>query len=327
MIPEDDESEEPETKKTAETQVNTFYRIAFSTGYQWLLDQVIKVRAPFELIILMLKDAVDENADSRSNVFFGEFATQLDGDVYLQGVNYIADGLLHAFQDPSLEAFRNPGASGSLLNMISYGVNSLTDLPPLRSKPASDKGDSALNHQEYPALPTLVMEFLWQMLELALRRPHHMEFVQLLLDSIAKIAPLSPFEVVDRIEERLAELLEETRKKIMEQRGEAQPDDQVVEEDNSSETSSIIGDTIKVKEQTFSDNGRSEISVGRFEDFDDRTSMVSSVLLSKNAPVEEEKIEDYTSVKQDEQEEVEPEAEVEAAWMRYVQAQRVHTSI
>ncbi|KAG0052277.1 hypothetical protein BGZ83_002783 [Gryganskiella cystojenkinii] len=320
VIPDDDEPEDQERKKQTDAQVNTFYRIAFSTGYQWLLDQVIKVRAPFELIILMLKDAVDENADSRSNVFFGEFATQLDGDVYLQGVNYIADGLLHAFQDPSLESFRNPGASGSLLNMISYGVNSLTDLPPLRSRPASEKGDASLHHQEYPALPTLVMEFFWQILELALKRPHHLEFVQLLLDSITKIAPLSPFEVVDRIEERLAELLEETRKKIMEQRGETQHEDATNndEEDDVSEEDSLKDDaTIKVKEQSFSDNGRSEVSVGRFEDFDDKTSMVSSVLFSKNSPAEEEEEEEQPEdeIQQDEQE-AEPEAEVEAAWMR-----------
>ncbi|KAG0317154.1 hypothetical protein BGZ97_005841 [Linnemannia gamsii] len=332
VLPED--SKAPKDDKTPPS-INTFYKVAFSTGYQWLLDQIIKVRAPFELVVLMLKDAIDENADSRSNVFFGEFATILDGDVYLQGVNYIAEGLLLAFQDPTLESFRNPGASGSLLNMISYGVNSLTDLPPLRSKPSQDDIGAAQIHQEYPALPTLVMEFFWQVLELALKRPHHLEFVQLLLDSITKIAPLTPFEVVDRIEERLAELLEETRKKIMEQRGDEGADDDADVgsdngRDNKSETSDM-GKDDSDKEETYArarttaDNRQGDFS--RYDDLDERTSMVSSVLFATEpshsvkpgATIDEE--DDDSSLRQEQEEQdgevdAEPEAEVEAAWMR-----------
>ncbi|KAF9352527.1 hypothetical protein BGX26_009679 [Mortierella sp. AD094] len=320
--------EEDGTTPKSDAPVITYYKIAFTSAYHWLLDQVIKVRAPFELIILMLKDAVDENADSRNNVYFGEFATNQDGDAYLQGVNYIADGLLHAFQDPTLESFRNPGASGSLLNMISYGVNSLTDLPPLRERPKSKSGDAGAAHQEYPALSTLVMEFFWQVLQLALKRPHHLEFVQLLLDSITKIAPLAPFEVVDRIEERLAELLEETRKKIMEQRGDTQGDDEAgdAENDNKSEASEYEE---PVRARTISGVARSEISSGRLDDIDERTSMVSSVLLAsevshvtKNAPIIT-KDDDASSLQQEEEEEeeeaepeAEAEAEVEAPWMR-----------
>ena len=59
------------------------------------------------------------------------------------------------------------------------------------------------------------MEFFWQVLELALKQAQLLEFGQMLLDSITKIAPLSPFEVVDRTEESLARFLEETHKKIM----------------------------------------------------------------------------------------------------------------
>ncbi|KAI1314368.1 hypothetical protein EDD11_002233 [Mortierella claussenii] len=343
VIPDDDLEDEHRGQDGATTRggaqksdapVPTFYRIAFTTGYQWLLDQVIKARAPFELIILLLKDAVDENADSRNDVYFGEFATQLDGDVYLQGVNYIADGLLHAFQDPTLESFRNPGASGSLLNMISYGVTSLTDLPPLRVRPKGDSGDaaSAVHHQEYPALSTLVMEFFWQVLHLALKRPHHLEFVQLLLESITKIAPLAPFEVVDRIEERLAELLEETRKKIMEQRGDTQAEedteDKDKDKDNTLTAEKDMEPEVSVRARAISDNGtRSEVSAGRFDDVDDRTSMVSSVLLasevshaSKSAPIVSSKDDDASSLQHEEEEEVdaggEAEAEVEAPWMR-----------
>ncbi|KAF9921328.1 hypothetical protein FBU30_008682 [Linnemannia zychae] len=313
---------------------NTFYKVAFSTGYHWLLDQVIKVRAPFELVVLMLKDAIDENADSRSNVFFGEFASVMDGDVYLQGVSYIAEGLLLAFQDPTLESFRNPGASGSLLNMISYGVNSLTDLPPLRTKPSQDDHSASQHHQEYPALPTLVMEFFWQVLELALKRPHHLEFIQLLLDSITKIAPLTPFEVVDRIEERLAELLEETRKKIMEQRGENEDDTgSDNDQDNKSETSDTAKEGSKEEEayaraRTTADNRQGDFS--RYDDLDERTSMVSSVLFAtetsssvKPGAMIKEEAEDSSFLhEQDEQDEqddeadVEPETEVETAWMR-----------
>ncbi|KAF8933900.1 hypothetical protein BGZ58_006051 [Dissophora ornata] len=313
--------------------VITFYRIAFTTGFQWLLDQVIKVRAPFELIILLLKDAVDENADSRNDVYFGEFATTLDGDVYLQGVNYIADGLLHAFQDPTLESFRNPGASGSLLNMISYGVNSLRDLPPLRARPNSSTGDAGAthHHQEYPALSTLVMEFFWQILQLALKRQHHLEFIQLLLDSITKIAPLAPFEVVDRIEERLAELLEETRKKIMEQRGDTQEGAAV--EENGKDEDSIVSedesDDKPARARTMSDNARSEVSMGRFDDIDERQSMVSSVVFAsevshaRSVPIISSKDDDESSSQPDEEEEeaepeAEAEAEVEAPWMRQV---------
>ncbi|KAF9436739.1 hypothetical protein BGZ76_003096 [Entomortierella beljakovae] len=324
VIPND---EEDTVAQKNDTPVNTFYKIAFTSGYHWLLDQVIKVRAPFELIILLLKDAVDENADSRSNVYFGEFATNMDGDVYLQGVNYIADGLLHAFQDPSLESFRNPGASGSLLNMISYGVNSLTDLPPLREKPMNKSGDRGSgHHQEYPALSTLVMEFLWQVLQLALKRPHHLEFVQLLLDSITKISPLVPFEVIDRIEERLAELLEETRKKIMEQRGDTQGDDNAGDDgkDEKSEVSEEEEEEKPVRARTISGVARSEVS--RLDDIDERTSMVSSVLfaseVSKNAPMISTKGDDddgISSLDQEEEEaevEAEVEPEVEAPWMR-----------
>lgn len=332
VLPEDDKASKDD--KTLQT-INTFYKVSFSTGYQWLLDQIIKVRAPFELVVLMLKDAIDENADSRSNVFFGEFTTVLDGDVYLQGVNYIAEGLLLAFQDPTLESFRNPGASGSLLNMISYGVNSLTDLPPLRSKPNQDDAGAAQIHQDYPALPTLVMEFFWQVLELALKRPHHLEFVQLLLDSITKIAPLTPFEVVDRIEERLAELLEETRKKIMEQRGDDGADDDADTgsdngQDNKSDTSNKDKED-STKEETYArarttaDNRQGDFS--RYDDLDERTSMVSSVLFATEpthsvkpgATIDEEDDESSSRQEQEEQEDdadAEPEAEVEAAWMR-----------
>ncbi|KAG0370545.1 hypothetical protein BGZ54_005775 [Gamsiella multidivaricata] len=326
-------SEDDDATTVPKSGIPTFYRVAFSTGYQWLLDQVIKVRAPFELVVLLLKDGVDENADSRNNVYFGEFATNLDGDVYLQGVNYIADGLLHAFQDPTLESFRNPGASGSLLNMISYGVNSLTDLPPLRIKPIGKSGDTgaAHHHQEYPALSTLVMEFFWQVLQLALKRPHHLEFVQLLLDSITKIAPLTPFEVIDRIEERLAELLEETRKKIMEQRGDAQDEEAEGADENDSDNKSDEDKDdepeVPIRPRTISGAARSEISSGRVEDFDDRTSMVSSVLLAsevshvtKSIPITNAKDDDASSLLQDEEEDAEPETEaeveVEAPWMR-----------
>ncbi|KAG0372504.1 hypothetical protein BGX24_000164 [Mortierella sp. AD032] len=333
VLPEDNQA--PKDDKTPPT-INTFYKVAFSTGYQWLLDQVIKVRGPFELVVLMLKDAIDENTDSRSNVYFGEFSTVLDGDVYLQGVNYIAEGLLLAFQDPTLESFRNPGASGSLLNMISYGVNSLTDLPPLRPKPSQDDIGAAQHHQEYPALPTLVMEFFWQVLELALKRPHHLEFVQLLLESITKIAPLTPFEVVDRIEERLAELLEETRKKIMEQRGDEGADEEADAgsdngEDNKSETSGKDEDGSDEEEtyaraRTTADNRQGDFS--RYDDLDERTSMVSSVLFATepshsakpSGMIKEEDEDSSLHQHQEEQEEeeadVEPEAEVEAAWMR-----------
>ncbi|KAF9181081.1 hypothetical protein BGZ51_005683 [Haplosporangium sp. Z 767] len=338
VIPSDDQDEAP---VQASTGSPTFYRISFTTGYQWLLDQVIKVRAPFELIILLLKDAVDENMDSRNSVYFGEFATSLDGDVYLQGVSYIADGLLHAFQDPRLESFRNPGASGSLLNMISYGVNSLTDLPPLRKRPSTDNDDAnaVANHQEYPALSTLVMEFLWQVLELALKRPHHLEFVQLLLESITKIAPLAPFEVLDRIEERLAELLEETRKMIMEQRGDAQGNDDEEnkddDRDNEQDTRSDKGFKAEAKDdddnarvRTMSGRSYSEVSNGRFDDFDDRGSMVSSVLLTsevshvtKTAPIISAKDDDdndgeASSLQQDEDPEPDTDADIETPWMR-----------
>ncbi|KAG0201567.1 hypothetical protein BGX28_005657 [Mortierella sp. GBA30] len=336
VIPDDDDQNDDTPKATEGDRNATFYKVAFTTGYQWLLELVIKVRAPFELIILLLKDAVDENADRRNEVYFGEFATALDGDVYLQGVSYIADGLLHAFQDPTLESFRNPGASGSLLNMISYGVNSLTDLPPLKEKPKlknGDAGSAAHHHQEYPALSTLVMEFFWQVLELALKRPHHLEFVQLLLDSITKIAPLAPFEVVDRIEERLAELLEETRKRIMEQRGDTQEDTD--EKDGEDTKDSKDDEKIKAledsddeetnKRYSGSDNRRSQISTGRYDDFDDRGSMVSSVLfasevshVTKTAPIISAKDDDASSFHAEEEEEAEAEAEVDAEvpWMR-----------
>lgn len=319
-IPDEDE----EAQKGTDLQKATYYRISFTSGFQWLLDQVIKVRAPFELIILLLRDAVDENADRRNDVYFGEFASTTDGDVYLQGVNYIADGLLHAFQDPTLESFRNPGASGSLLNMISYGINSLTDLPPLRARPTGDV------HQDYPGLSTLVMEFFWQVLELALKRPHHLEFVQLLLDSITRIAPLSPFDVVDRIEERLAELLEETRKRIMEQRGDADERDDDAEEGNDDEdededeAKDKLEEEIRIgRERTYSNAVRSDVSNTVYEDFDDRTSMVSSVLLASE-PVAGRAAIINTRAKDEEtasllQEDPEPELEpeVETPWMRY----------
>ncbi|KAF9963740.1 hypothetical protein BGZ65_012805 [Modicella reniformis] len=336
------ESEDVTTRKSDVLDV-TFYRITFRSGYRWLLDQVIKVRAPFELIILLLKDAVDENADSRSNVFFGEFATNGDGDIYLQGVNYIADGLLHAFQDPSLESFRNPGTSGSLLNMISYGVSSLTDLPPLRVKPKGRSRDAGATHrhQEYPALPTLVMEFFWEVLQLALKRPRHLEFIQLLLDSITKIAPLVPFEVIDRIEERLAELLEETRKKIMEQRGVTQglgeDTDEIDENDKENGPAADKSEKYEkpeepVRPRTISGGAHGDTSSGRIDDFDERTSMISSVLLTsevsyitKTAPIISTKDDDASSLQQDEEEEEEEEEEeaeteaeagTETPWMR-----------
>ncbi|KAF9198530.1 hypothetical protein BGZ49_000630 [Haplosporangium sp. Z 27] len=319
------DGEEDRAAPKDDKPVITYYKVTFTSGYHWLLDQVIKVRAPFELIILLLKDALDENADPRNDVHFGEFATNADGDVYLQGVNYIADGLLHAFQDPTLESFRNPGASGSLLNMISYGVNSLTDLPPLRKRPKSKSRDAGSHHQEYPALPTLVMEFLWQILQLALKRPHHLEFVQLLLGSITKISPLAPFEVVDRIEERLAELLEETRKKIMEQRGDTQGDDEAGDDDKDDKYEESE-DEEPVRARTISGAARSEISSGRLEDIDERTSVVSSVFLAsevshvtKSAPIIS-RDDDASSLQQEEEEETDQEAEAEpeaeAPWMR-----------
>ncbi|KAF9392437.1 hypothetical protein CPB97_001626 [Podila verticillata] len=343
----EDEDEELRHASMAPLQDVRFYRVAFSTGYQWLMDQVIKVRAPFELVILLLKDAVDENADRNNNVSFGEFASVADGDVYLQGVSYIADGLLHAFQDPSLESFRHPGSSGSLLNMISYGINSLVDLPPLRPKPKSN-GDSlsSIHHQEYPALVTLVMEFFWQILELALKRPHHLDFVQLLLDSITKIAPLSPFEVVDRIEERLAELLEESRRKIMEQRGEEQEEGDEVEQQEQEEaedksSSETAGNIIRPRVSddnksdvsksgsrvAFSDGYRSEVS-GRSDDNDERYSVVSSVLLAsepsaaaRTASVLGNRKDDTSSMHEDEDEDdideaEEADADSETPWMR-----------
>ncbi|KAF9918528.1 hypothetical protein BX616_008108 [Lobosporangium transversale] len=310
----------------------TFYRVAFSSGYQWLLDQVIKVSAPFELIILLLKDAIDENTDRSNNVAFGEFVSAADGDVYLQGVNYITNGLLHAFQDPTLESFRNPGVSGSLLNMISYGINSLTDLPPLRPRPESANKDAnaSHHHQEYPALPTLVMEFFWQVLELALKRPHHLEFVQLLLESITKIAPLTPFEVFDRVEERLAELLEETRKKIMEQRGDVPLHDEPEDEEADTNGSDIVSprvvggksdDTFSNIKGSFSEGHRSEISSVRLDDPEERRSMVSSVLFASEPTraatvLSSDDDDDTSSLYPDE---LEPEAEVEeveAPWMR-----------
>lgn len=344
-IPSDEDDDDDDMRKSTATLHDvTFYRVAFSTGYQWLMDQVIKVRAPFELIILLLKDAVDENSDRNNNVSFGEFASTTDGDVYLQGVSYIADGLLHAFQDPTLESFRNPGASGSLLNMISYGINSLTDLPPLRPRPKSVNADAnaAHHHQDYPALSTLVMEFFWQILELALKRPHHLEFIQLLMDSITKIAPLSPFEVVDRIEERLAELLEETRKKIMEQRGdvggqnedEDEAEDKKVDSDDNDDIVSprVSGgrsdDGFASIKGSFSEGHRSEVS-SRFDDPDERRSMVSSVVRISDPPRSlsvigtRKDMDDASSIQEpendDEDEEEEAEAETEPAWMRYVQ--------
>ncbi|KAG0100456.1 hypothetical protein BGZ93_001042 [Podila epicladia] len=322
VIPDEDD----DAQKATDVEKATYYRISFTSGFQWLLDQVIKVRAPFELIILLLRDAVDENADRRNNVYFGEFASATDGDVYLQGVNYIADGLLHAFQDPTLESFRNPGASGSLLNMISYGINSLTDLPPLRARPESKAGDI---HQDYPGLSTLVMEFFWQVLELALKRPHHLEFVQLLLDSITRIAPLSPFDVVDRIEERLAELLEETRKRIMEQRGDADEGGDNVEDDNGDddedeeEAKDKLEEEIRIgRERTYSNAVRSDVSNTVYEDFDDRTSMVSSVLLAsepvagKAAVINARAKDEETASLLQEEPEPEQEPEIETPWMR-----------
>ncbi|KAG0032164.1 hypothetical protein BGZ82_006639 [Podila clonocystis] len=317
--------DEHDDAQKADAEKATYYRISFTSGFQWLLDQVIKVRAPFELIILLLRDAVDENADRRNNVYFGEFASATDGDVYLQGVNYIADGLLHAFQDPTLESFRNPGASGSLLNMISYGINSLTDLPPLRARPESKAGDI---HQDYPGLSTLVMEFFWQVLELALKRPHHLEFVQLLLDSITRITPLSPFDVVDRIEERLAELLEETRKRIMEQRGDADEGGDDAEESNDDadedeeEAKDKLEEEIRIgRERTYSNAVRSDVSNTVYEDFDDRTSMVSSVLLAsepagKAAVINTRAKDEETASLLQEEPEPEQEPEVETPWMR-----------
>ncbi|KAF9584435.1 hypothetical protein BGW38_006452 [Lunasporangiospora selenospora] len=325
-------------KPQGQTEDVTYYRVSFSSGYHWLMQQVIKVRAPFELIILLLKDAIDENADRRSNIEFGEFSDAQDGEIYLSGVSYIADGLLHAFQDPTLEAFRNPGASGSLLNMISYGVSSLTDLPPLRPKSQLKKEThNAASQREYSELPTLVMEFFWQILELALKRPHHLEFVQLLLDSITKIVPLAPFEVVDRIEERLAELLEETRKRIAEERGEVQVDEGEEDTDSDDKTDSDVplDETQQAKpivsspnrtdeeirrERTFSDSHRSEISVGRFEDFDDRQSMTSSVVLASEVSARAPIIttaDDASSLHQDDDgPEAEAEADAEVPWMR-----------
>ncbi|GJJ69514.1 hypothetical protein EMPS_01860 [Entomortierella parvispora] len=329
VIPNDDDEDDEDVRQKSTATLNqvTFYRVAFSTGFQWLMDQVIKVRAPFELIILLLKDALDENSDRGNNVYFGEFATAVDGDVYLQGVSYIADGLLHAFQDPTLETFRNPGASGSLLNMISYGISSLTDLPPLRPRPNSGSGDAnaAHHHEEYSALATLVMEFFWQVLELALKRPHHLEFVQLLLDSITKIAPLSPFEVVDRIEERLAELLEETRKKIMEQRGDVpepdEPEDDGLaghDDDDAPISPKVRSDDeyISIK-GSFSEGHRSEVSSSRHDDQEERHSLVSSVLLAADPPKGAYDEDDASLLHQDEPEaEAEAEVEIEAAWMR-----------
>ncbi|KAF9934978.1 hypothetical protein FBU30_009400 [Linnemannia zychae] len=335
---EDDDDDDDMRNSTTTLHDVTFYRVAFSTGYQWLMDQVIKVRAPFELIILLLKDAIDENSDRNNNVSFGEFATTTDGDIYLQGVNYIADGLLQAFQDPTLESFRNPGTSGSLLNMISYGINSLTDLPPLRPRPKSVNADAnaSHHHHDYPALSTLVMEFFWQILELALKRPHHLEFIQLLMDSITKIAPLAPFEVVDRIEERLAELLEETRKKIMEQRGDIGNQDEDEAEENKSDddddddvisprvSSGRSDDGFASIKGSFSEGHRSEVS-WRFDDPDERRSMVSSVVRISDPPRSvsvigsRKDMDDVTSIHEPEQEEdddEEAEAETEPAWMR-----------
>ncbi|KAF9359237.1 hypothetical protein BGX34_008473 [Mortierella sp. NVP85] len=321
VIPTDDdiEDDDPTGQRSVATLHDvTFYRVAFTSGYRWLLDQVIKVRAPFQLIILLLKDAIDENADRSNNVAFGEFVSSSDGDVYLQGVSYITEGLLHAFQDPTLETFRNPGASGSLLNMISYGINSLTDLPPLRPRPksANKEANASHHHQEYPALSTLVMEFFWQVLELALKRPHHLEFVQLLLESITKIAPLAPFEVFDRIEERLAELLEETRKKIMEQRGDV-PQAEDEELDDGDSTDDDDTQTISPRVTTsFAEGHRSEVSC-RSDDPEERFSTVSrsSVLLAPE-PVKED---DASSIHEEEQEQDGADADAEAPWMRCVQ--------
>ncbi|KAG0231495.1 hypothetical protein BGW42_000201 [Actinomortierella wolfii] len=338
-----DNDEDMAQKSQSTLHDATFYRVAFTTGYQWLLDQVIKVRAPFELVVLLLKDALDENADSRNNIYFGEFNSTADGDVYLHGVTYLTDGLLHAFQDPSLESFRNPGTSGSLLNMISYGINSLTDLPPLRARPkvSADPATAARHHLDYPALPTLAIEFFWQMLELALKRPHHLEFVQLLLESITKVAPLAPFEVVDRIEERLAELLEETRKRIMEQRGEDRGEDKEDEEkDNQKDEDNNKDDEGDDSDDDEQDSKIAKVEVksspvpsvrvsrdnirGPSDDFDDRTSLISSVLLAsevsttKHVPITD----DTSSMHHDDEHEDEhddaadDEQEVEPPWMR-----------
>ncbi|KAF9167736.1 hypothetical protein DFQ26_003320 [Actinomortierella ambigua] len=350
-----DESVAQKSQATLQHEA-TFYRVAFTTGYQWLLDQVIKVRAPFELVVLLLKDALDENADSRNNIYFGEFSSTADGDVYLHGVTYLTDGLLQAFQDPSLESFRNPGSSGSLLNMISYGINSLTDLPPLRARPkvSANPATAARHHLDYPALPTLAIEFCWQMLELALKRPHHLEFVQLLLESITKVAPLAPFEVVDRIEERLAELLEETRKRIMEQRGEDQQDDKADEveddddknkkdqqekgdhtnnnsdddddDDEDGKDSKVASVDAVVKGSPVTSVRVSRDNIHRpSDDFDDRTSLISSVLLAsevsttKHVPMADDTSsmhhdDDHEDEHDDDAADDEPEAE--APWMR-----------
>ncbi|KAF9275597.1 hypothetical protein BGZ68_010661 [Mortierella alpina] len=356
VIPSEDDDlvdDEGMQKSSATLHTPTFYRVAFSTGFQWLMEQVIKVRGPFELIILLLKDAIDENSDRSNNVAFGEFASTVNGDVYLQGVSYITEGLLQAFQDPTLETFRNPGTSGSLLNMISYGVSSLTDLPPLRPRPhqsTTNGADDAQNHQDYPALATLVMEFLWQVLELAVKRPHHLEFVDLLLDSITKVAPLSPFEVVDRMEERLAELLEETRLKIIEQRGDQQDkDDEEGEQEEQEEqegqeeeerdckkdkdfssailTKGHVSEDPRISNDNsesdsgvalgrFSEGHQSEVSSGHWDDPDERRSTLSSVLLvpgRTSALIVGTSADDASSVL-----EVEAEAEsgAETPWMR-----------
>ncbi|KAF9956180.1 hypothetical protein BGZ72_002961 [Mortierella alpina] len=359
IIPNEDDDladDEDMQKSTATPHAPTFYRVTFSTGFQWLMEQVIKVRGPFELIILLLKDAIDENSDQSNNVAFGEFASTVNGDVYLQGVSYITEGLLQAFQDPTLETFRNPGASGSLLNMISYGISSLTDLPPLRPRPhhgITNGTDAAQHHQDYSALPTLVMEFLWQVLALAVKRPHHLDFVQLLLDSITKVAPLSPFEVVDRIEERFAELLEETRIKIIEQRGDPQDDDdddegeqeqkqeqkhdqkqEQQEQEQEQDLSRILSTKGQVIEDPrisndnsegdsgvalgrFSEGHRSEVSSGHWEDPDERRSTLSSVLLvsgrTNSSLIVGASADDASSVLEVE---FEAEADPETPWMR-----------
>ncbi|KAF9936753.1 hypothetical protein BGZ67_002024 [Mortierella alpina] len=353
VIPNEDDDlvdDEDMQKSTATLHTPTFYRVAFSTGFQWLMEQVIKVRGPFELIILLLKDAIDENSDLVNTVAFGEFASTMNGDVYLKGVSYITEGLLQAFQDPTLETFRNPGASGSLLNMISYGISSLTDLPPLRPRPhqgTTNGADAAQHHQDYPALSTLVMDFLWQVLELAIKRPHHLDFVQLLLDSITKVAPLSPFEVVDRIEERLAELLEETRIKIIEQRGDLQDKDdcgeQEVQEQQEQQEEDCtqqenLPSILAVKGQVtedprisndnsegdsgvalgrFSEGHRSEVSSGHWDDPDERRSTLSSVLLvpgrASSALIVGTSADDVSSVLEAE---AEAEADHETPWMR-----------
>ncbi|KAF9941971.1 hypothetical protein BGZ65_000312 [Modicella reniformis] len=257
VIPTDDEIEDDDDtghRSVATLHDVTFYRVAFSTGYRWLMDQVIKIRAPFQLIILLLKDAIDENADGSNNVAFGEFTSSTDGDVYLQ---------------------------------------------------------------EYPGLSTLIMEFIWQVLELALKRPHHLEFVQLLLESITKIAPLTPFEVFDRIEERLAELLEETRKKIMEQRGDVpQAEEETLGDDDATDDESDIVSPRVTKdrsEDAFPEGHRSEVSCSRSDDPEERYSMVSrtSVLL---AP-EPDKNDDASSIHQDDEQE-DADVEAEAPWMR-----------